>query len=398
MLYSNSDAVHLMQGRGKVLAGYIVTLSDWPSLCRCVELGVYSTRMAPSKRQESGWNIPQEGTFADYLTMKPGNHIYFFYQRKIYGIGELADIQGESRFLAYIDADKPHVPTEEEYEEANPLLPDGSPNNRCFCVFRPMPQFFENGIDMDDVLDSNPGMFRMLRVMWKVSFIKVDDDEDQALQDILLKRNESRLEDGSTGMAHDDGFIVRLQDMDMEAYRFRGNQIVINALTDDGSLRHEMALEAGLCDVLHRNGSTVFGSLDYVSHQVVASPFKPVDYMDKMDIFGYQYIQGYRTRSRYAIIELKKGYAITDVIWQIMKYVDFVTREYAHGDYSMVQAYVVAYVFPEDVRTLAKNVCVRNYMRGVRPAEQLTWTAVKLIEYRVDADGKMQFKEIGYGD
>ena len=48
-----------------------------------------------------------------------------------------------------------------------------------------------------------------------------------------------------------------------------------------------MALEATLCDVLTRHDDTVFGHWDYISRQVVASPFKPVDYMDRIDIFGY---------------------------------------------------------------------------------------------------------------
>ena len=47
---------------------------------------------------------------------------------------------------------------------------------------------------MDDALSSNPSAFKMLRAMWKVSFIKIDDVENKALIDIILKRNEERLE------------------------------------------------------------------------------------------------------------------------------------------------------------------------------------------------------------
>lgn len=38
-----------------------------------------------------------------------------------------------------------------------------------------------------------------------------------------------------------------------------------------------------------------------------------------------------------------------DVIDQIMKYVDWINQEYAHGDYSMIEAYVVAADFPDSV-------------------------------------------------
>ncbi|MDI9208867.1 hypothetical protein MT361_09955 [Clostridium butyricum] len=63
-------------------------------------------------------------------------------------------------------------------------------DNRCFCIFKSYPNFFEQGIDMDDVLSSNPNKFKMLRAFWKLSFVKIDEDENKALKDIILKRNE----------------------------------------------------------------------------------------------------------------------------------------------------------------------------------------------------------------
>ena len=39
-----------------------------------------------------------------------------------------------------------------------------------------------------------------------------------------------------------------------------------------------------------------------------------------MDIFGYRYIKGYDTISKYMVIEIKKDAAQRDVIDQIMKY------------------------------------------------------------------------------
>ena len=49
-----------------------------------------------------------------------------------------------------------------------------------------------------------------------------------------------------------------------------------------------MAIEAGLIHQLSINDPhtcDLFGEWDYLSHQVIASPFKPIDYMDKMDLF-----------------------------------------------------------------------------------------------------------------
>lgn len=172
------------------MAGYIMTLSDIDSLTYCVKTGTYSTNLGTPK---GNWMTYHEGTFADYLSMKPGDSIYFFIKRKIYGIGKLIEIHSECRFLNYIGADRPVDYSKKNYKKLEPLLDEGTANNRCLCVFEPSPLFFLNGVDMDDALNSNPDRFRMLRAMWKVSFIKVDDDENQALMDIILKRNEEDL-------------------------------------------------------------------------------------------------------------------------------------------------------------------------------------------------------------
>lgn len=40
--------------------------------------------------------------------------------------------------------------------------------------------------------------------------------------------------------------------------------------------------------------------------------------MDKMDVFGYRYIQGYKTKSKYLVIEVKRDAAGLEVIEQII--------------------------------------------------------------------------------
>ena len=45
-------------------------------------------------------------------------------------------------------------------------------------------------------------------------------------------------------------------------------------------INHEMAIEAALCEILSGDNSTPMGKWDYISHQVVASPFKAIEYMD----------------------------------------------------------------------------------------------------------------------
>src|SRR4051812_44960519 len=96
----------------------------------------------------------------------------------------------------------------------------------------------------------------------------------------------------------------------------------------DISLRHEKAGETGLIyqlTSLEPETVDLFGKWDYLSHQVAASPFKPVDYMDKMDVFGYRNIPGHApTVAQYLVIELKKGIIGRDDLLQLMKYVDWV--------------------------------------------------------------------------
>ena len=82
----------------------------------------------------------------------------------------------------------------------------------------------------------------------------------------------------------------------------------------------------------------------------MASPFKPIDYMDKMDLFGYSYLPQFKpTKSHFLAGEVKKDAAKLEHVDQLMKYVDWVKDEYCFGDYSMINAFLVAYDFDKDV-------------------------------------------------
>ena len=371
------------------MAGYIMTLSDIDSLTYCVKTGTYSTNLGTPK---GNWMTYHEGTFADYLSMKPGDSIYFFIKRKIYGIGKLIEIHSECMFLNYIGADRPVDYSKKNYKKLEPLLDEGTANNRCLCVFEPSPLFFLDGVDMDDALNSNPDRFRMLRAMWKVSFIKVDDDENQALMDIILKRNEEDLLLNKNAYPFSKVLHNQIRDKNTEQYKLTADNILMSC-AKGSKINHEMAIEAALCEILSGDNSTPMGKWDYISHQVVASPFKAIEYMDKMDIFGYRYIPGYKTKSRYLVVEIKKGEAADDVIGQIMKYVDWIQGEYAYGDYSMIEAYVVASGFSDSVRQKRDRECVRHYTKGCRPAIPCIWSSVKLVEYEF-IDNKLSLKEV----
>lgn len=345
------------------MAGYIFNLKDEESLRQCMTQGVYGTIMTLPKNML--WRIHHEGTFADYASMKEGDLIFFFIKRKIYGIGKLKNIpigntrNHDCKFLNFINSDIPANYT------LGTFLDQTSINQRFICIFEPFPSFFEKGIDMDDALSSNPDCFKMLRAFWKVSFIKLDNDESECLFNVLLKKTYSTNIIRTTHTANHVNISNRLtQDHVLTAKNF------LKYAANRNKLVHEMALEAGLIyqlSTMDPHTINIFEKWDYISHQVIASPFKPIDYMDKIDIFAYSYIPGFKTKNKFAIIELKKDIATQDDVDQLMKYVDWIKDEYAGQDYTSINAYLVAYDFEPTIKVYANQYAKRYYSIGRRP-------------------------------
>ena len=370
------------------MAGYIFGLDNLNSLKLYASHGVYSTIMSPP---DGIWRIHHEATFADYATMKLGDNVYFFIQRKIYGIGKLISLASQDcKFNNFPEA---CFPQKKQYLKDNNLLWDEgkshSINQRWFCTFKPDPFFFMNGIDMDDVLASNPDAFVILRAFWKVSFIKFDDDENQAFRDVLLKHNQIALAnplEGENIFENDEGALHKriTNQLRQNDYRLKIAPF-LNTCHEGDYIRHEMAVEAAMLFQItncHEPTINIFGKWDYLSHQVIASPFKPIDYMDKMDIFGYAYIEEHKpTKSKYLIAELKKDMARTADVEQVLKYIDWVKDEYCHNDYSMIVAFLVAYSFSNEVIEYKSENAKRQYTIGRRPAQSLTWRDLKLVKY-----------------
>lgn len=374
------------------MAGYIIALNSIESLRKCITEGVYSTNF--KELNSNHWKVHHEGTFADYLGMKAGDNIYFFIKRHIYGIGELINIKNDCKYLNYPEADIPKRVAKEKINEEI-LVKNYSDNLsqfRCICCFKPSPNFFTQGIDMDDALASNPYKFKMLRAFWKVSFIKIDDEENKALKDIILKRNESNINNSIYNFTFNNKIHLDIEKKLNEEYKLSYNNIIKECIEGE-KIKHEMAIEAAIIEQLTVKSDNIFGRWDYISHQVIASPFKPIDYMDKMDVFAYRYIQGFDTISKYLIIEIKKDKAGRETLNQVMKYVDWINQEYVFGDYSMINAFLVASDFDDDLLEYKKEVCVRNYIKGRRPITLDTWNNVKLVQYKVE-NNSLVFKEI----
>lgn len=376
------------------MAGYIFSLGKDNAqeiLKNCIYNGYYSTNMSPITKTTRNF-IPFEATFADYCSMKPGDNIYFFTNRKIYGIGELICIGNDCKFVNYPTASNP---IQENYKDIfNKMILNDSDlniNNRWICIFRPSPAFYCNPVDMDDVLSYKPDTFKTLRTFWKKSFTKINDEENNSLKEFILLRNQK------TTNIYD--FSSDFQEKNEEKFKNRDyllsyKPILDFATTPDNIIKHEMALESAVVLELSNNKNPVFGNWDYISHQVEASPFKPIDYMDKIDVFGYRFLPNTKIISKYLIIENKNEEATIEVAEQISKYVDWVVKNYAYGNYEMIEAYIVAPSFSADLLKNGKSVVERKYIISSHPVENRMWNDLGFISYSCSKEN-LTFKKEG---
>ncbi|BAH18188.1 hypothetical protein [Macrococcoides caseolyticum] len=370
------------------MAGYIFSVGKEINILDAMKKGVFSTNF---KHVRSYWTAQQEGTIADYMTMKENDNIYFFQNRKIYGIGKLKKIKLDVKLLNFPDADLPEIYNYQEL--GNEVIYNSDmefENYRVLISFEGSPYIFSKGVDMDEILSSNPSNFKILRAFWKLSFIKVDDNENSALFDIILKKNEMNYLDNKNIIEVSNYYHERINNLVNKNYLLDSKRFLEKCL-EGKRIKHEMALEMGILDAIQKN-KTLFGKWDYLSHQVIASPFKPIDYMDKMDVFGYRFIDGYNTISKYLMIEIKSGVASIEVLNQAMKYVDWIENEYSH-DYEMIEAYIVALDFTEEVLQTKNKFARRMYTIGRNPVETKEWVNLKLIQYEF-LDNELKFKEL----
>lgn len=377
------------------MAGYIFSLgkdnNTQEILKNCIYNGYYSTNMKEITPDSRNFK-PFEATFADYCSMKPGDNIYFFTNRKIYGIGELICIGNDCKFVNYPTAS---TPVQEDYKKiSKEMILNDEPlnvNNRWICIFKPSPAFYCTPVDMDDVLSYKPDTFKTLRTFWKKSFTKINDEENNSLKEFILLRNQNN----DITYEFSSNFHERNKNkFKDENYLLSYKPILDFAITPKNIIKHEMALESAVVLELSNNNNSIFGNWDYISHQVEASPFKPIDYMDKIDIFGYRFLSNTKIISKYLIIENKNKKATIEVAEQISKYVDWVVKNYAYGNYEMVEAYIVAPSFSEDLLRNGKSIVERKYIISSHPVENRTWNDLGFISYNCSSQ-KLTFKKEG---
>lgn len=348
------------------------------SMEECILRGVYSTYIEKPQTRTV--------TQADYFGIKEGDNIYFFYSRNIYGIGEIISIDGTSTFYNHPDGNLcPAVGA----KDTHPFL----------CLFKAAPKFFKDGVDMDDVLNSNPSAFRKLRFFHQRSFIQLDDIENAALRSYIIQKHEQVLitndesafiDTSSANTTHNE--IRKKYTSNPDDYKLDVLKVFkqgIKQISFPDRIESESYVEGLILDYVKKDNKHL-GKWDFMARQYPASPFKPPEYIDNMDLFGYRYVKGYESDkiiSKYIVIEIKSKEVDHNTGLQVMKYVDWVCKEFAHGDYSMIEAYIVGYSITDE-SFLTDNAFTRHYIesskhknRGIEVVTG-TWHQIKYLSYK----------------
>jgi len=358
------------------MAGYIFNIDVSTNVNEIMKKGIYSTFL------KTLTSTPFEGTFADYVTMDEGDNVYFFQKRKIYGVGRLKKVGLDCKYNNYIGATEPINYSYEKIKES--LIVDfglESQKYRWVCFFEGSPKMMVSGLDMDEVLEYKPETFRSLRTMWKKSFIKIDDTENKSLKELFFLRafNEETNYDVVCNYSE---YLEKITNRHLLNYKD-----LIKYTRYKEKLVHEMAVEASTLAKIKLIENNIFGKWDFITHQVCASPFKPVDYMDKMDIFAYKYteIDTEKVISKYMVIELKKDSANVGTMTQVTNYVDWICNNYAYGNYSLIEAYILAADFDSEMYEY-KEITERIYNLGSHPIQVKRWSNLKFIKYKIIDD------------
>ena len=374
------------------MAGYIFSISKdgWESFIENdLRYGVFSPYcleipMDATDRQKKSINKVLAATFGDMVTMKPGDNIYFLSNRKIYGVGTAKKIGEDCKYDNYIGASA-LIPDYDIDHNSTEFLIVRTTRARWFCIFEPKEHLFKKGVDMDDVLQFRPSAFKMLRAFEGLSFIKIDDEENRALKEYICLKNEAiydNIEENT--FAFDDSKHNELSKIDLSSYK-------MDILRTLGyreyfeNIDSEMFVETVLLQYLSEGATTPLGNWDYVTHQIIASPFKPLKYIDKIDVFGYRFSKHYndhpRLITKYLLVEMKKGKINKAALEQTMQYVDWICKEYASGDYSMIEAFVVGDRAVNRIDEIKKEVCQRAFISSSHPATPEKWSNLHIVTY-----------------
>ena len=112
-----------------------------------------------------------------------------------------------------------------------------------------------------------------------------------------------------------------------------------------------------------------------------------IQYIDRIDVFGYRFSQNYQETpkliTKYVLVELKKELINRAALEQTMQYVDWICNEYASGDYSKIEAFVIGNRAARGLKNSFQDICQRTYISESHPPKQQKWSNVRLIKHTI---------------
>ena len=90
---------------------------------------------------------------------------------------------------------------------------------------------------------------------------------------------------------------------------------------------------------------------------------------------------------------MKKDKINKAALEQTMQYVDWIRKEYASGDYSMIEAYVVGNRAVNRIEDIKNEVCQRAFISSSHPATPEKWNALSIVTY--DFSDTVSFRNDG---
>lgn len=328
--------------------------------------GFHGVWQSPSgkKPEDREWNAQQVGTFADYSTLEPGDKVFLFRDRVIYGIGELKIPESlevdTPALLNYPNSDEHSF---EEPEEEPLYKPEEWDRLRVVFPFIPGPRLFEEGIDMDKALSSPMREYFWGLRFWRgFSFRLLGETETEALVKMFLKRfeGEEGLEPKRDESSHMEYVEKNFHGTFSPEFHISKNPSA--HLKEGVTFRKENWVHATLIEALRTNDGESLPSClidsnrKNVFREMTASPPKPPKWADSIDVVStYHHPEYEDVTTRYSVFEVKKDEVdsskVEDYnkkISQVMKYVDFIAQKYTDGDYGGIDAYYVARDFSEE--------------------------------------------------
>jgi hypothetical protein len=386
------------------MGGYLISLDSLDTLELYIKNGFYGTKIKYPKNGQ--WSPAHEYTLADYCSMKEGEFIFFFIKRIIYGVGKIVSLNKEltTKPVALCNYPKSYFAGERGKNKAllwNENVP-ADYDIRWVVFYKPAPHFFKKGLDMDEVLMSDrSNMVRSLRTFQGLSFIKMDTIECNFILQLLIRKNldcwDNPDENDIFYSAPENYHQYINKSYNLAEYQIDVDELISKFIQDD-KIKHEAILQTWLVSKLTHDPTSVSnifsGPWNYIANQVSASPYKPITYMDKIDIFGIKekpvYPFASPIASEYLIIEVKKDF-ITSVenmeinpIGQLMKYVDWVAANTAGGDYNLIKAYLIANGFSQNIINLTKEIGKRQFVLPRRPYLSGLWQNIHLVSYIIN--------------